>query len=218
MKTLPIKIGKEIWLNPNYLIIRFMKSKKAYKIEQNQNVIFTIKKSKIETKDNSEIQIVALDNLKRRGVEFNLPRLKERGIQFFHGDIRNKEDIDAIGKFDLMIECSAEPSVLAGIGGSPQYMINTNLLGTINCLEAVRQNNAGLIFLSTSRVYPIQGIGNINLIESRTRLDIAENQIIEGVSQKGINEKFSLEGARSLYGATKLCSEILIGDMYLIMT
>ncbi len=62
-----------------------------------------------------EIKISALDNLKRRGSELNLPRLKSAGINFFHGDIRNKEDFKQIENVDLILECSAEPSVLAGI-------------------------------------------------------------------------------------------------------
>ena len=55
---------------------------------------------------------------------------------------------------DLILECSAEPSVLAGYT-SPGYVLQTNLIGTINCLELARQTEADFIFLSTSRVYPI---------------------------------------------------------------
>jgi CDP-paratose 2-epimerase len=102
--------------------------------------------------------VTCFDNLKRRGSELNLTRLKEAGIQFFHGDVRNAEDFEAAPQFDLMIECSAEPSVLAGINSSPSYVLNTNLMGTINCLEEVRKNRAALIFLSTSRVYPFKAI------------------------------------------------------------
>ena len=61
-----------------------------------------------------------------------------------------------VGSFDLLLECSAEPSVQAGYGGSPSYVLETNLTGTINCLEVARANRADVIFLSTSRVYPIE--------------------------------------------------------------
>ena len=61
-------------------------------------------------------RIVALDNLKRRGSELNLPRLREAGVAFMHGDVRNPEDIQAAGPAELVLECSAEPSVLAGYG------------------------------------------------------------------------------------------------------
>ncbi|MFZ2356226.1 MAG: NAD-dependent epimerase/dehydratase family protein, partial [Candidatus Omnitrophota bacterium] len=72
------------------------------------------------------IRVIALDNLKRRGSELNLPRLKGRNIEFIHGDIRNPEDLVLQAKIDLMIECSAEPAVLAGFGENPRYIINTN--------------------------------------------------------------------------------------------
>src|SRR5687767_5491172 len=93
-------------------------------------------------RDNPDAAVVAFDNLRRRGSELALPRLRDAGVEFRHGDVRNAEDIAEAGDFDLMIECSAEPSVHAGYGASPAYVINTNLTGTINCLEAVRRCNA----------------------------------------------------------------------------
>jgi len=159
-----------------------------------------------------EIKVTVLDNLKRRGSELNLPRLKEKGINFVHGDIRNKEDFEEVGKTDLILECSAEPSVLAGINSSPDYLINTNLLGTINCLEFARKNNSAFLFLSTSRVYPIDPINNLNLIEEETRFSLNDKQNSVGASGLGIAENFPLEGARSLYGTTKLCSELILQE------
>ena len=85
---------------------------------------------------NPETSVTAADSLRRRGSEVNLPRLRERGIEFLHCDIRNAEDLRLDErKFDLILECSAEPSVLAGFGEAPDYLVNTNLVGTINCLE-----------------------------------------------------------------------------------
>ncbi|MGE5197631.1 MAG: NAD-dependent epimerase/dehydratase family protein, partial [Deltaproteobacteria bacterium] len=94
------------------------------------------------------IKVIALDNLKRRGSEMNIPRLKGEGVCFIHGDIRAPEDLILSSGFDLLIECSAEPSVLAGFADNPAYIINTNLNGTVNCLEAARKNKADIIFLS----------------------------------------------------------------------
>jgi CDP-paratose 2-epimerase len=154
--------------------------------------------------------VIAFDNLKRRGSELNITRLKETGVEFFHGDIRNKEDFDQFGNIDLLIEASAEPSVLAGINSSLDYLINTNLNGTINCLNFALQNKANFIFLSTSRVYPIKQLENISFTESLSRFEILSSQFIPGVSANGITENFPLEGSRSFYGATKLASELLI--------
>lgn len=159
-----------------------------------------------------EIEIFVLDNLKRRGSELNLPRFKEARINFIHGDIRNREDFEEIGEIDLLIECSAEPSVLAGLDTSPSYLINTNLLGTINCLELARKNKAAFIFISTSRVYPVKPINNLEFEEEETRFSLKDNQKIAGASSEGIAENFPLEGARSLYGSTKLCSEIIMQE------
>ncbi len=158
------------------------------------------------------LSVVALDNLKRRGSELNLPRLRGAGVDFVHGDIRNFGDLDAVGHVDLVVECSAEPSVLAGFGGSPGYVVDTNLGGTVNCLELARKHGAGMVFLSTSRVYPIAPLANLKLEERESRFELAAEQAVPGVSPAGVREDFPLEGARSLYGATKLASELLLAE------
>ncbi len=163
-------------------------------------------------------RIVVADNLKRRGSEFNLPRLAAAGIEFVHADVRNPEDLAFPGiAFDLMLECSAEPSVLAGFDAGPTYLINTNLAGTVNCLEVARRCGADVVFFSTSRVYPIAALESLAVTEGATRFDLAAEQELPGAGAAGIAEDFPLAGARSLYGATKLCSEHLLeeyGDMY----
>jgi CDP-paratose 2-epimerase len=161
--------------------------------------------------DYPEATITCLDNLKRRGSELSIPRLKAKGINFVHGDIRNKEDL-VFEKVDLLIECSAEPSVLAGINSSPDYLINTNLTGTINCLEVAREHKAAVLFLSTSRIYPISYINNLAYKETDTRFEILNEQNIPGASSKGIAETLPLDQPRSLYGATKLASELIITE------
>jgi CDP-paratose 2-epimerase len=162
--------------------------------------------------DYPEYKIIALDNLKRRGSEFNIDRLKKSGIEFIHGDIRNKEDLFSLPKIDCIIECSAEPSVLAGINNSPEYLLNTNLVGTINCLELARRDLSDFIFLSTSRVYPIHIINSLNYIETETRYELSESQTTIGVSQNGFSEKLTLDGVRSLYGTSKLASELILQE------
>ena len=161
---------------------------------------------------NDNHEVIVLDNLKRRGSELNINRLKEHDIHFYHGDIRAKEDFLSLPSVDVVIECSAEPSVLAGINESPEYLINTNLLGTVNCLEFARRNNSKFIFLSTSRVYPVKTLNEIRYIEDVNRFIISENQNLVGLSVRGVSESFSLNGARTLYGTTKLSSELIIQE------
>jgi CDP-paratose 2-epimerase len=157
-------------------------------------------------------EVVALDNLRRRGAELNLPRLREAGISFIHGDIRALEDLLEIGEIDALLECSAEPSALAGFDGSPDYVVKANLLGAYNCLELARRRGAYLVFLSTSRVYPVAGLQSVALDERPTRFELAAEQRLPGVGAEGISEAFPLEGARTLYGSTKLAAELLIAE------
>ena len=160
----------------------------------------------------SDWQIICLDNLRRRGSELNLSRFKEWGIEFAHGDVRSTDDLDPnVFDIDVIIDCSAEPSVLAGLS-SPQYVLQTNLVGTINILELARKTQASLLFLSTSRVYSIEPLSALNIVESSTRLELAAKQTISGISMAGITEDFPLDGYRSLYGTTKLASELLIAE------
>ncbi|MBA2355651.1 MAG: NAD-dependent epimerase/dehydratase family protein [Acidobacteria bacterium] len=160
-----------------------------------------------------EARVTAFDNLRRRGSELNLPRLREAGVQFVHGDIRSPADLAALAHgLDLLVECSAEPSVLAGYDGDPSYVVDTNLGGTVHCLELARRAGAAVVFLSTSRVYPIATLNAIATTDGGTRCEIAPVQTLPGVSPAGISEDFPLAGARSIYGATKLASELLITE------
>lgn len=157
-------------------------------------------------------QVYALDNLKRRGSELNIPRLKAAGVTYIHGDIRNPEDLKLEQHFDYIIDAAAEPSVMAGMGATLSYLINTNLNGTINTLELAARTGAKFIFLSTSRVYPIPYLEQVNYTEGDTRFDLADEQSIPGMSARGVSETFPLDKARSLYGTTKLSSELIIEE------
>jgi len=142
-------------------------------------------------------EVVAFDNLSRRGSELNLPRLRDAGVTFVHGDVRDKEDLLSLDPIDALVECSAEPSVMAGVDGSPDYVIRTNLMGAYHCLELARRDSAQVVFLSTSRVYPLRHLLGIQLDEADTRFEIAPAQELPGVSPAGISEEFPLWGARS---------------------
>ncbi|MDX2197320.1 MAG: NAD-dependent epimerase/dehydratase family protein [Cytophagales bacterium] len=159
-------------------------------------------------------QIYAFDNLKRRGSELNVERFKTYDIQFIHGDIRCTEDIMAVPEVTDIIDACAEPSVLAGIAGDPSYLINTNLNGTVNCLTLAKKYQSNFIFLSTSRVYPIAPLCNIPYADTESRFETDLSKPMQGITAMGINEDFTLKGARSLYGSTKLASELLIEEYH----
>jgi CDP-paratose 2-epimerase len=157
-------------------------------------------------------ELTAFDNLRRRGGELNLPRLKAAGIRFLHGDVRESRDLAEAGELDALVECSAEPSVLAGLGTDTDYVVRTNLLGAYHCLELARLTGAQLVFLSTSRVYPVEPQNALAHREEETRFELEDEQPFPGASSRGIAEDFPLAGARTLYGSTKLAAELLIEE------
>jgi CDP-paratose 2-epimerase len=158
----------------------------------------------------STAEIVAMDNLYRRGSELNVPRLEKAGVKFHRGDVRDAGSFPP-GPFDFLIECSAEPSVLAGQDGSPDYLFQTNLVGAYQCLEKARAWDSRFIFLSTSRVYPIATLEAHPWREEATRF-AWEDSGTTGITSRGVSEKIDLNGARSLYGYTKLSAEQLIEE------
>ncbi len=156
--------------------------------------------------------VVALDNLKRRGSELNLGRLRAARVRFVHGDVRQRADLESLPRCDAIVECSAEPSALAGRDGATAFTVQSNLVGAWHCLELARRDAAQLVFLSTSRVYPVAALGRLALEETSSRFELAAEQPLDGASVDGIAESFPLEGARTLYGATKLAAELLIAE------
>jgi CDP-paratose 2-epimerase len=159
-----------------------------------------------------DADVIALDSLMRRGSELNLARLRAAGVAFVHGDVRVREDLLAIEPVDAIVECSAEPSVLAGMGTGADFVVQTNLLGAHHCFELARRDGAQVIFLSTSRVYPVAPQLELNLREEETRFALEAEQPLAGASEHGIAEDFPLAGARTLYGATKLAAELLLTE------
>jgi CDP-paratose 2-epimerase len=157
-------------------------------------------------------ELLAFDNLKRRGSELNLPRHREAGVTFIHGDVREPGDVMALPEIDALVECSAEPSVLAGYGAAADDVVRTNLLGAYHCLELARRDNAIFLFLSTSRIYPIEALNRLRLTETESRFELGPDQRLPGVSDAGISEAFPLDGARTLYGTTKLSGELLAAE------
>lgn len=160
-----------------------------------------------------DARVVALDNLRRRGSELNVPLLQAAGIEFVRGDVRSAEDLSLGGRpVDLIVECAAEPSVLAGYDGGSRYVVDANLGGLVNCLELARERHAKILFLSTSRVYPVQRVNALAVRETATRFVLDAQPGVPGASEEGIAEDFPLEGVRTLYGSTKLAGELLLAE------
>lgn len=158
------------------------------------------------------IEVVAFDNLHRSGSELNIPRLESAGVRFIYGDVRFKDDLREVGDISFLIECSAEPSVLAGKDGDASYLIDTNLTGAVNCAEKCRECDAPMIFLSTSRVYPVKPLLDCSITERPTRFELSQKQRVSGLSELGVSEEFPMNAPRSLYGGTKYAAEVMLAE------
>lgn len=148
----------------------------------------------------------------------NIADLRDHGVRIVHGDLRLAVDLDAIGPFDWVVDAAAEPSVLAGTGlgrgVGRRQLVDHNLLGTANLLEAAARWQAGFVMLSTSRVYSIAAMASVQLVERLGRGGQAFTiddrfPLPEGASSAGFSEQFSTEAPVSLYGATKRAGEVL---------
>ena len=163
-----------------------------------------------------DVRLYGIDNLSRRGSELNLQFLKQLGMQTVHGDIRLASDINGLPDgIDWVIDCAANPSVTAGLGAADKctsrQLVEHNLVGTTHVLEYCRERSTGFILLSTSRVYSIPELCRIPLRETPTRFEPVpgSSEDIPGFTERGVSEEFPTAGPISLYGATKLASEIL---------
>jgi len=183
------------------------------------------------------VRITGIDSLIRRGSETNLEPLRALGIDVRVGDIRNQDDIDSLPPADWVLDCAANPSVLAGVDGqtSAKELLDHNLGGSIHLLEYCRKNKAGFILLSTSRVYsipplaslpveivnnafrPVLEMGNWpqnaqnaqNGLQSESLVNPVPLVAKTSLSSAGVTESFSTEPPISLYGSSKKCSELL---------
>jgi CDP-paratose 2-epimerase len=156
--------------------------------------------------------VFGLDNLSRPGSHEHLIRLRAAGIDVLHGDVRCSSDLENLPTVNWVIDASANPSVLAGItsGTTSRQVVEHNLLGTVNLLEYCRRSNSGFILLSTSRVYSATDVAALPFkVENHAFWLQVEKVVFKGVGENGIDETFPTMPPISLYGATKLASEII---------
>lgn len=165
----------------------------------------------------SGVELFGIDNLLRPGSESNREVLSKAGVKVAHGDLRMRSDLELLPACDWVIDAAANPSVLAGVDGrsSPRQLSEHNLAGTLNVLEYCREHKSGIVLLSTSRVYSVRDLAALPMLErvpsgQAGRLELDEAQPLPpAVSPLGITEHFSTQQPISLYGATKLASEVM---------
>ena len=156
------------------------------------------------------LQIVGADNFIRSGSELNRRKLAPLGVKIIHADVRSATDFETLPAADFVIDAAANPCVLAGVDGktSSRQLLEHNLWSTVNILEYCKAHRAGLILLSTSRVYSVPMLRALPVeIHQRAFRPQPGADLPEGLTVAGVSEKFSTAPPISLYGSSKLASE-----------
>ena len=155
-------------------------------------------------KNLKKVKIASLDNLTRKGSDLNKIRLTNYNIENYNINIENLDKTKSLPKFDLIIDCCAEPAIEAS-RKDPDRVFKTNLVGTFNVLKKCIKDKSNIIFLSSSRVYSIEKLRGL----------IKSFNLVKPIKIKTkINENFETSSASSLYGFTKLSSEKLIQEIF----
>ena len=144
-------------------------------------------KSKIK-----KAKITSADNLSRKGSILNYERLLKKKIKNFKIDLTKLKKLKRLPKFDLVIHCAAEPAIEVSRNKIDE-VFNSNLVATFNILKKCAKDRSDIIYLSSSRVYAIESLFKLKKKES-------------------VTENFNVENFKSIYGFTKLSSELLIKE------
>ena len=165
-----------------------------------------------------DAELCAFDNLRRRGSESAVPRLRAAGVEFVHGDVRCPADLAAAGRFDVLIRMLCGAFSSCGYQGSPAYSIfRHEPIGTAHCpgrgASASRRRH---LFIDEPSISRFELLRALPLERHADRFELPPSGSGCGWSFEGITTEFPLSGHRSLYGATKLASELLVEDTAVI--
>ena len=170
----------------------------------------TLAKALLESTE--KLEVFGVDNFIRPGSELNRRELAKLGVKIIHADVRSATDFETLPAADFVIDAAANPSVLAGVDGktSSRQLLEHNLWGTVNILEYCKAHRAGLILLSTSRVYSVPPLAALPMEVFQKAFRPSPNASLPvGISTAGVSETFSTAPPISLYGSSKLASEVI---------
>jgi CDP-paratose 2-epimerase len=145
-------------------------------------------------KNFNSANIFSLDNCSKIYSKNNLQILNSNKIFNYKISLHDKYQLSKLKtKFDYVIDCAGNPAVESS-RKKIEEVFDSNLVGTFNLLQKVKSDNSKIIFFSTSRVYPIEGS-------------------YEKFKRKSLyNELDTIEGPKTVYGFTKLASEMMIKE------
>ena len=143
-------------------------------------------------------------------------KLEREFARYSHrnADIRDMEALNAIfGQYGadikVIVHTAAQPSH-DWAARDPHMDFSVNANGTLNLLEATRQNcpDAVFIFTSTNKVYG-DTPNRLPLIETETRWEIDPSHAY----RNGIDESMSIDQTKhSLFGASKVAADVLVQE------
>lgn len=146
-------------------------------------------------------RVRVMDDLSRRGAERNLAWLLDRfdeDLDVLVGDVRDPETVErALADADTVFHLAGQVAVTTSLV-EPRQDFETNALGTLNILEALRkrQDPPALLFSSTNKVYG--QLEDLLLKEGDRRYEPVDREVLEN----GLSEKLPL-ALRSPYGCSK---------------
>ncbi len=131
-------------------------------------------------------QIVLVDNLSRRGAPANLTWLRDQGVNHFvKADVRDADAMnDLLARHDdadAVLHLAGQVAVTTSVS-DPRADFESNALGTLNVLEAVRNAAEGrpaVLYSSTNKVYG--NLEHVRVVERNGRY--AYEDLPEGVDE-----------------------------------
>jgi len=160
-----------------------------------------------------DYNVIAFDNLVRRGSEMNLTRLHQAGVKFVHGDVRCEEDLKGLPYLDVIVNTAAQPSAIDGYN-NPTFDLTNNTIGTLNLLDMCRDRGfKGMIQFSTNKTFSAEMINRPPRHEAETRWIWNEERNHPWPwwdCDKGISERSApIDGGdHSIYGLSKVMADL----------
>jgi CDP-paratose 2-epimerase len=135
------------------------------------------------------------------------------GFRSLDLDIRDADGIGRVfreaGEIDLIVHTAAQPSH-DWAAGDPQVDFGINANGTLNLLQATRENcpEATFVFTSTNKVYG-DTPNRLPLLDAGKRLELPEDHPYFG----GIDTTMSIDSTlHSLFGVSKAAADLLVQE------
>jgi CDP-paratose 2-epimerase len=157
-------------------------------------------------------EVVVIDNLARRGSLANLNWLRSRGrVVFAQVDVRDTAMMEKTFRLHrdaaVVLHLAGQVAVTSSVA-DPRFDFETNAVGTLNVLEAMRRLNleAPLLYASTNKVYGEMEAEGV--VERPTRYDYSKLRF--GVSEERVVD------FHSPYGCSKGAADQYVRDYHRI--